>query len=282
MKVMERIRKRCSVRTYEKRAVDEKSKEKLQQFLQDYAAGPFGTPLRLEMLALDPLKPRELRGLGTYGTIRNAGLYLLGAVKDIAGSQVDLGYSLEKVVLEATAMGLGSCWLGGTFRRSRFARRIQLAGDEILPVIIPLGYPAESEKGWGRPLRSGSRSGRRKPWSELFFAGDGRTPLTEKDAGDYGGVLEAVRLAPSALNRQPWRIVKDREGCYRLYLKEDRLYNRTLGKIRLQHVDIGIAMSHFELATREQALPGRWDPHAPALPLPGLEYMALWESGGMF
>jgi len=75
----------------------------------------------------------------------------LGQSKDIAGSQVDLGYCLEKVVLEVTALGLGSCWLGGTFRRSRFARRIKLADDELLPVVIPLGYPAESGKTLGSP-----------------------------------------------------------------------------------------------------------------------------------
>jgi len=278
MEIMERVRQRRSVRTFEQRAVDQGSREKLRQLLRECAAGPFGTPLRLELLELDPVNPRELKNLGTYGTIRGAGLYLIGAVKDIAGSQVDLGYCLEKVVLEATALGLGSCWLGGTFRRSRFARRIELADDELLPVVIPLGCPAESEKLWDRLIRSGSRSSRRKPWCELFFTEDGRTPLSEKDAGSYRNALEAVRLAPSALNRQPWRIIRDQEGRYRLYLKEERLFNRALGKIRLQHVDIGIAMSHFELAAREQALPGRWDPHAGAVPLAGLEHMALWDS----
>jgi len=278
MEIMERVRQRRSVRTFEQRAVDQGSREKLRQLLRECAAGPFGTPLRLELLELDPVNPRELKSLGTYGTIRGAGLYLIGAVKDIAGSQVDLGYCLEKVVLEVTALGLGSCWLGGTFRRSRFARRIKLADDELLPVVIPLGYPAESEKLWDRLIRSGSRSSRRKPWCELFFTEDGRTPLSEKDAGSYRNALEAVRLAPSALNRQPWRIIRDQEGRYRLYLKEERLFNRALGKIRLQHVDIGIAMSHFELAAREQALPGRWDPHAGAVPLAGLEHMALWDS----
>ncbi len=208
--------------------------------------------------------------------IRGAPLYILGAVKDVKGSQIDLGYCLEKIILEATAMGLGTCWLGGTFRRSSFARQMELAEDELLPAITPVGYPAESAAIQDRIVRAGARSTRRKPWSQLFFSVDEKTPLTEDAAGAYRNALEAVRLAPSAKNRQPWRIVRDREGSYRLYLKEDQFYNRILGKIKMQHLDMGIAMSHFELAAREQGINGRWDPSAPAVNIPGLEHIALW------
>lgn len=278
MRVMERIQKRRSVRTYSPKKVEENIKKKLRQLFIEYGSGPLGAPVRFELLELGTVSPRELRSFGTYGMIRGAGLYILGAVKDRAGSQLDLGYCLEKVVLEATALGLGTCWLGGTFRRSRFARWIDLAADELLPVIIPVGYPAEKKRLSEAILPSGS-TGRRKPWHTLFFNGDVKTPLTEEEAGPYRNALEAVRLAPSALNGQPWRIIKGREGCFRLYLKENRIYNRTLGRLRLQHVDMGIAMSHFELAAREQALPGRWDPHAPALLHSGLEQVALWDTG---
>lgn len=278
MNVMETIQKRYSVRTYAPQKVEENIKKKLRQFFTEYSPGPLGAAVRFKLLELVTVSPRELRSFGTYGMIRGAGLYILAAVEDAAGSQLDLGYCLEKVVLEATALGLGTCWLGGTFRRSRFARWMELAGDELLPVIIPVGYPAEKKRLSEAILPSGS-TGRRKPWPELFFTGDAKTPLSEEEAGPYRSALEAVRLAPSALNGQPWRIIKDGEGCYRLYLKENRLYNRTLGKLRLQHIDMGIAMAHFELVAREQALPGRWDPHAPALPHSGLEQVALWDTG---
>ncbi len=276
MDVMERIRQRRSVRSYDGSEVGKEVQERMRHSFMEYAAGPFGTAVRFELLDLGAVSPRELRSLGTYGMIRGAGLYILGAVKDIPGAQVDLGYCLEKIILEATALGLGTCWMGGTFRRSSFARWMRLAGDELLPAITPLGHPAESKTLPDRLAHSGSRSRRRKPWHELFFAGGDKRPLTEDEAGYYRNALEAVRLGPSALNRQPWRIVRDREGRYRLYLKESRLYNRTLGRVRLQHLDMGIAMSHFELAAREQKIGGGWDPSAPALHLAGLEHIALW------
>ena len=122
MEIMERVRQRRSVRTFEQRAVDQGSSEKLRQLLRDCSAGPFGTPLRLELLELDPVNPRELKNLGTYGTIRGAGLYLIGAVKDIAGSQVIWATALKRWCLRRR-WGWGAVgW--GTFRRSRFARRI--------------------------------------------------------------------------------------------------------------------------------------------------------------
>ena len=51
---------------------------------------------------------------------------------------------MEKAILYATGLGLGSCWLGGTFRRSRFAERISARSDEIVPAVASLGYPAPS------------------------------------------------------------------------------------------------------------------------------------------
>ncbi|OPL10531.1 MAG: hypothetical protein AVO34_10725 [Firmicutes bacterium ML8_F2] len=42
----------------------------------------------------------------------------------------------------------------------------------------------------------------------------------------------------------------------RLYLQENKPYNRFLGKIRIQNIDMGIAMCHFALVAEEQNLPG--------------------------
>ncbi|HHX87336.1 MAG TPA: nitroreductase [Firmicutes bacterium] len=278
MKAMETIQRRISVRTYSDRSVEEETRNRLQELFLVYRTGPYGNPVRFKLLDLEAVSSQELRRLGTYGVIRGARLYILGSVKEQAGCQADLGYCLEKIILEATALGLGTCWLGGTFRRSSFARQIQLQDDELIPAITPVGYPAKSVAIPDRLLRAGARSRWRKPWSELFLAGDSQAPLPEEEAGEYRLPLEAVRQGPSASNRQPWRIVKDPEGRYRLYLKENKLYNRASGKIRIQYIDMGIAMSHFELVAQEQGLSGRWNPFAPAYNVKGLEHIALWES----
>ncbi len=146
----------------------------------------------------------------------------------------------------------------------------------ILPAITPVGHPADETSPADLLTRIAAKSKKRKPRSEFFFGPGGKTPLTENEAWPYRDPLEAVRLGPSASNRQPWRIVKDEAGKFHLYLQENKIYNRILGKVRLQNLDMGIAMCHFALVAREQNLPGSWqvEPGAPALPC--LQYIATW------
>ena len=276
---MEIIKKRESVRTYDPaRPVGEDARFLLEKCMRENCVGPLGTTVRFQLLDLGQVRREELRRLGTYGVISGAGLYLLGAVPDTAVSLEDLGCCMERVILEATALGLGTCWLAGTFRRSSFARQIGLRKGELLPAISPIGYAAEKKTVIEKLMKKGARSQQREPWNVLFFAADGRTPLVEADAGSYADALESVRLGPSGVNRQPWRIIKGREGRFRLYLAESRLFNRALGKIRTQNMDMGIAMCHFAMVARENGLPGRWEREAQAQGYPGLTYIAGWQA----
>ena len=274
---MDIIRQRQSVRSYDPaRPVDEEARSRLEGCMGDNCAGPLGNTVRFKLLDLEEVSRDELRRLGTYGVIRGASLYLLGAVSDNAGGMEDLGYCMERVILEATALGLGTCWLAGTFRRGSFARKMGLAKGELLPAISPIGYAADNKRVIEKLMKRGARSKQRKPWNQLFFTADSRTPLTEEGAGSYRDALEAVRLGPSATNRQPWRIIKDREGRFHLYLQENRLYNRALGKILIQNIDMGIAMCHFALVAREKGVTGRWVQEAQAQEFPGWTYIAGW------
>ncbi len=277
MKAIEAIEQRISVRSYDDRPVREQIRNELDQYCRGIGSGPFGASVRFQTLDLEPLSREELRPLGTYGVIKGAHHFILGAVKEGKGSLEDFGYCMEKIILKVTSLGLGTCWLGGTFKRSAFAAKMQLAEDEMLPAITPFGYPAKEISTADRLLRFSAGSRKRKPWSELFFTADGKTPLDEAEAGNYRQALEAVRMGPSASNRQSWRMVKDDSGVFHLYLKENAIYNRLLGKIRIQYLDMGIAMGHFEMVAREQGLPGKWIVNRPALDLSGLQYIATWK-----
>jgi nitroreductase len=273
---MEVIKKRVSVRSYAVTPLDEALKEKLQTSFLDHKIGPFGNTVRFRLLDFDTVSRTELRSLGTYGVIKGARLYILAAVKKQRRNMEDLGFCMENIILEAASLGLGTCWMAGTFRRSRFAAQMDLGDDELLPAITPVGYSAEEITLADRMLRYGAGSHRRKPWAELFFISDGITPLSEEEAEEYRGPLAAVRLGPSASNRQPWRMLKDDAGFIHLYLKENMLYNRALGKIRIQNIDMGIAMCHFALAAEEAGLEGRWKEITPFPNVQSLNYIATW------
>ena len=277
-KGLEAIRQRLSVRSYAEQQLEPEVRRQLEELCLNHKdAGPFGAAVRFRLLDLEPLSSSDLRKMGTYGVIKGARLYIMGAVRNEAGAMEDLGYCLENIILEATALGFGTCWLGGTFKRSAFAGKMELAEDELLPAITPVGYPAVEKSTTERVMRFGAGSNRRKPWSELFFKSDGVTALTEPESGPFKEAYEAVRMGPSASNKQPWRLVLDQQGATHLYLKENKLYNRMMGKVRLQLVDMGIAMSHFEVAARELNLPGAWHTKQDGPPLAGLQHIACWK-----
>jgi nitroreductase len=190
---------------------------------------------------------------------------------------------LEGVILFATELGLGTCWLGGTFNRSGFATTLGIQSDEKVPAITPVGYVASVRGVRDRFLRWTANSKNRRLWTDLFSEGECASPLQAAGAGPYAPVLEAVRLAPSASNRQPWRVLKEQgRQVYHFYLHRSQSYTGAakliFGAEDIQRLDMGIAVCHFGLATRELGLPGRWEIKAPAqIALPErTEYVISW------
>ncbi len=264
-----------SCRTYDGRVHDDGVKAQLTAFFRENTRGPFGNPLRVELIDLTEAERAELKSLGTYGVVKGASLFIAGAVRKGHRAMEDFGYGMERNVLFATSLGLGTCWLGGTLNRAGFARKIGLDEGELMPAISPVGYPAGKRSLTDRAFRFMAKSDRRKPWAELFFDGTPGTPLAKESTGVLGEVLEAVRIGPSASNRQPWRVV--REGAsFHFFLQRTPGYDKMLGEVKLQDVDMGIALCHFELAARESGIPGGWKGSRPSFDPEALEYVVSW------
>ena len=269
------IRARVSCRTYSSTPMEDEVKENISNCIRSNNTGPFGNAIRFELLDISEMERDEIRKIGTYGVIKNATCYIVGAVEDGPRAMEDYGYCMERIILHSTGLGLGTCWVGGTFRRSGFARRIGVTRSELGPAITPLGYPERRRSFRDSIIRFSAGSKNRKKWSSLFFIKDLSNPISKKSAGKYTQVLESVRLAPSASNRQPWRIV--REGkVHHLLLRRTRGYQRVTGRIKLQNLDMGIAMCHFELSARKLGLHGIWKELAPEFDHSGTEYIVSW------
>jgi hypothetical protein len=120
-----------------------------------------------------------------------------------------------------------------------------------------------------------AKSDRRKPREEIFFDGRPGNPLTKERAGSLGEALESVRIGPSASNRQPWRIV--REGAaFHFFLQRTPGYDRMTGGIRLQEVDMGIALCQFELVAKASGIHGGWRESKPEFDPGPMEYVVTW------
>ncbi|MEW6333101.1 MAG: nitroreductase family protein [Thermodesulfobacteriota bacterium] len=277
MTVIEAIQARKSCRTYSGTAVEPGKLSELRQFLSVNTRTPFGGRVRFELADLNDTEAGEVKGLTTYGVIRGARQFIAGCVERGPRAMEDYGYSMERNILQATSMGLGTCWLGGTFKRSGFADRIRIGEDEVLPAVTPVGYPGDKRSVVDRLFRYTAASDKRKHWNELFYLVDTGHALEERQSGEYKIPLECVRLAPSASNKQPWRIILagDRHALH-FYLKRTPGYGHMGKDIELQNVDMGIAMCHFELSAKELGLKGGWSAEDPCITPAGLEYVASW------
>jgi nitroreductase len=256
------IRERFSCREYSPAQIGVKELQALGEAAAAIVRGPCGTPLRFRLIAATEENANALRGLGTYGFIKGPAAFIVGAAAPGPLPLEDYGYALEQLVLTATDLGLGSCWLGGFFTRSSFARAVELKPAEVLPAVASLGVIADREEARNGMLRRRIGGDRRLGWEELFFDGRLGAPLGRAEAGSFCGPLDMVRLAPSASNKQPWRIVKEGR-TWHFYLQRNRGYGKGLASRLLkvediQRVDTGIAMCHFELAAQERFHFGSW------------------------
>ncbi len=133
------------------------------------------------------------------------------------------GYAGEAFILECEAYGVGTCWAWASCDR-RAAQKLLKSGYK-LDCVTPLGIASDSP-----PER------RLKPLPSLTAHSEGELAALlpwQKSALAY------ARLAPSAMNKQPWRFV----------VSDDGIAAKRAGVMFAAH-DCGIAALHLELGAR--------------------------------
>lgn len=251
--VKETIKIRNSVRTYEERKLSQEDKEKLMTYANSLT-NPFGEKVDIHIIEKGISSKGEK--LGTYGIIKGASTFLGVSVKNTELGLEAVGYEFENLILYATHMGLGTVWLAATFNRDGFAAAMDIKEDELFPAISPVGYPTEKKSIKESVMRKMMKSDQRKPWDKIFFKDNFETPLTKEEAGVYAEPLEMLRLAPSATNAQPWRVVKEGE-FYHFY--ETHKASSSKEEKLIKRVDVGIGLSHFHQTVLENGLSGRFE-----------------------
>lgn len=253
MFTIEGIKKRRSWRTFTDKPVEPDKRAKLEDCMKTNTKGIFGSDIRFRLIDIDEAQAGEVKRLGTYGVIEGAKLYMAGAVKKTEYYLEDFGYAFEKLILLADALDLGTCWMGVTFDRAGFGAKLDLKEGEDLTAASPVGYAKEKRRLKDLAMRKMVGSDKRKDFSKLFFDGSFDRSFESKGSEPFFEALECVRLAPSASNQQPWRIVKD-DRDFHLYLEYTKGYQYQHG----QRIDMGIAMLHFEIACAELGINGAW------------------------
>ncbi|MBE6968773.1 MAG: nitroreductase [Ruminococcaceae bacterium] len=257
------IRQRRSVRNFDGRSPTPAA---LDALLSGSAENPYGISVSFQLLHAAE------HGL-SCPVVNGTELYLGGKLPAGPHANEAFGYSFETQILRAQSLGLGTVWLGGTMNRSAYEKAMELAPGEMMPCATPLGYPATKMSIKESLMRKAIKADERLPFESLFFRDDFDTPLSAAEAGELREALEMVRLAPSAVNRQPWRLLI-RNGAVHFYLKRAKAFGG--GDLDMQRIDMGIALCHFDLSAKVAGLQPRFSLTNPNLPADGLEYIASY------
>lgn len=80
------------------------------------------------------------------------------AVTGIEYYQIDLGIAMEHMVLKATELGLGTCWIGW-FREKRIREILEIPERIKVLALLTVGYPKAGD----------AAKSKRKPLGEIVF-----------------------------------------------------------------------------------------------------------------
>lgn len=141
--------------------------------------------------------------------------------KDLAEK---IGYYGEELILNLTDMGLGTCWVAGTFDKSKF----KISDCETMLCVITVGE-VEGQSVKERVIRRSISKNRKA--ANVRLKGYDEAPTWAKEA------MEAVRLAPSAVNSQKPTF------CY----CGGTITASVADTSPVMLIDLGIAKKHFEI-----------------------------------
>ena len=160
-------------------------------------------------------------------------------------SQEKVGYYGEGLVLLATQLGLGTCWVASTYNHE--TTRAELREGEKLHDVVPIGYVPEKMPLKVRTIRSSIRSRSKKP-EDLWR---GRTPFDQTPEW-IQACIQAVCKAPSAINEQPVVFVRE---------AQDQPIRAELIRVKSgqEYTDLGIAKLHFELVAASFGIGATWE-----------------------
>lgn len=229
MTIIEAVDARASRRTYLPQPISPQQQAQLGKTIEQCCQRG---GLHIKLVCDDPVPFNSI--LKHYGLLHGVRHYiLLAGPADDPHLAEKCGYYGEEIVLTATAMGLGTCWVGGTYAKSDCVSHLR-EGEKLI-CVIAIGHIPEAQD-----AILPAKKPRKTRSIESLSSCSGQTPDWFLPA------MTSVQKAPSAINRQPARFRCAADGTVTTALTFHD---------ELALVDLGIAKLHFELGAHG----GTWD-----------------------
>ncbi|MGL5313945.1 MAG: nitroreductase family protein [Peptostreptococcaceae bacterium] len=178
----------------------------------------------------------------SYGMISGVNSFIaLVGNKDIENYKQQLGYYGEMLVLEATSIGLSTCWLGGTYNKKECENLINIKDNEEVVCIVAIGYTDKDLSIKEKVVKNLNK--KKKSVEEMLVSKNNDIP-----SWVYSGVENALN-SPSAVNKKPIVYEYTDKGVEAVIAKPNHGY---------EEVDLGISMLHFQLGAIKEGHSGEW------------------------
>jgi len=226
MDLVAAINLRRSRRRYISKTLNQDEINKIQILIKKYNQE---ANIRLELITNNGDAFNGLtRSYGMFSGVNNYVGMIANRHDDTAEER--LGYYGELLVLNLTIMGLGSCFVGGSYQKKLCP--FKLNKEEEIVCVIPFGYVEEVDSFREKAIRTLAH--RKTKRIEEMYQAKGQVPKW------FVSGLEAVQKAPSAINRQPVLFT---------YLNNEVSAKVSDYKKSMMAIDLGIAKLHFELGS---------------------------------
>lgn len=208
MELLQAIKLRHSVRSYNNTAIDNETVGKLQNVVEQCNAD---SGLHIQLITNEPKAFDSF--MAHYGKFSGVTNYV--ALIGKKGMDEAIGYYGEKIVLEAQMLGLNTCWVALTYKKIKNA--FTVGKGEKLYCVLSIGYGAT--QGVEHKIKTYEDVSSTKNAPEWFVNG-----------------INAALLAPTAMNQQKFSID----------YKDGKVIARALSGFYTK-IDLGIVKYHFEI-----------------------------------
>ncbi len=214
MDILEAIEQRHSVRQYSDREIEGDVAAKLEaEIAECNRLGGLHMQLKLN-------EPKAMDCLLARGSFKNAVNYVaLVAPKD--GFDEAVGWYGERIALYAKTLGLGSCWVAGSYKK--IPEALDIADGEKIYMIITIGYGLNDGK------------------QHKSKAAEAVSNISPDSPEWFRRGVEAALLAPTAINQQKFKFELTPDGV-----------KAKAGLGPFSKTDLGIVKYHFAVAAGEE------------------------------
>ena len=172
MEFMDVITARKSVRSYLDKPIEE---EKLAEILEAARLAPSWANKQCckYIVVKDKAKIQELAGSFRAWLKQAPVIVVACADPKNSGSHdgmdyylIDIGISLQQLILAATNLGFGTCWIG-SFDEAKIKKVLEVPDPVKVVAMTPIGYPEDKADVGTKAVKAHFGSAKRKPLADM-------------------------------------------------------------------------------------------------------------------